>query len=740
MTRRRLQDLAAWMLTTLAASSHAASPSPSSGEMAYSSGAYRLNAPSAWQQGATGQGIVIAVIDTGINAAHPDLAGHVLKGYNSITGSTETSDGNGHGTHVAGILGAISNDFGIVGIAYDAKILPVKMFDAKGNGTVNSLSAGIRYTAGKARIINLSLGAAGPISETELRGAVNRGQLIVAAAGNAGLRNPEWPARYAPLSWARGRIIAVGAVDPNNRITAWSNRAGVTRNFFLVTPGTAVLSTYKNGYAYMGGTSMATPYVSGAAAVVWSRWPYLSANQVANTLFKTATDLGKPGVDAVYGRGLVNLQKALQPIGTLSVKTASLSTRSTSTRSTTNVSSLSSWAAGPAYASSLYESARAGEFSVAVVDELGRDFQTDLGGLLAQPVGLSVDALYGQLEQNMTVSEQILADGSRLAFAPSALVPTTTNGFDADAGADVDAAVVPGGFAFTKQLANGDAWGAGINNFADRFFGLGGAHFAESPSLDAAALANPLFAHVPQHSHLGYAYAFEHGMRVRIGMLTDGLNRLYDPAGATYETGSSNLWTTEFSEQTDSRYLSVSVAQLRESDGLLGSQQDDLFALNTPAVTTAASVQGAWRLMPGLAFAGRYTAGYTPALSAGVDTLVSDVSAVRTDSFALGLVRAEAWRSGDRLSFTLSQPLRATSGVMNFNLPVGNDAAGRMHYATHAVDLDTSGRELRTELNYVTPLGRDQELGAVLAHRDQPDHDANAADDHMVAVRWQLRF
>lgn len=733
MSRRRHQDMAAWMLIAIATTGQAATPTPI--EIGNSGGVSPLKAPSAWKKGATGKKIVIAVIDTGVNAAHPDLAGRILTGYNALNGSKSTGDGNGHGTHVAGILAAAANGRGIVGIAYDANILPVKIFDDKGNGTATALTSGIRYTYGKAKILNLSLGANASVSESAVRGAVSRGQLVVSAAGNAGLANPEWPARYSAQKWANGQIIAVGAVDAGNRITSWSNRAGVAKNYYLVAPGTSVLSTYKSGYAYMGGTSMATPYVSGAAAVVWSYWPYLTARQVANTLLNTATDLGAAGVDAVYGRGLVNLERALQPIGTTSVKTASLSTGTTSTRSATPISRLSSWHAGPAYAANLYDFAQENGLTAAVVDELGRDFQTDLGVLVAAPSGMDMESVFGQMEQQMNLTDRVLADGSRLTLAPGTLLSTPGNLHD-----EHDAALIPGGFALTARLGNGDAWGMGINGFADRFFGVGAAQFAQAPAPDTPTLSDPLFALVPRHSHLGYAYGFDHGIQLRVGLLSDGMNRLYDPGDALHDTGSSSLWTTELSQRTASRYLAVSVSQLREEAGLLGSEQDPLFGLNTTAVTTAASVQGAWRLGPDLAFAGRYTVGYTPAVQAGGDTLVSDISEMHTDSFALGLVQADAWRTGDRLSFTVSQPLRVSAGTLNFTLPVGNDSAGNMQYTGRALDLGTTGRELRTELNYAAPLDRHQEVGIALAHRDQPDHAADAPDDNLVAVRWQLRF
>lgn len=723
MNRRQLQELVAWMLVTTTMGAEAALPSAS--ESTYTPGTLQINAPTAWRKGASGTRIVVGVIDTGVNAAHPDLVGQVLGGYNAVNNNSVTTDANGHGTHVAGIIAAAANSTGIVGTAYTAKILPVKIFDDSGRGTSSSLSSGLRYTAGKAKVLNLSLSAGGPVAETELRNAVSRGQLIVAAAGNAGRSNPDWPARYAPQTWANNQILAVGAVDRNNVIASWSNRAGVTQNYYLVAPGTSIMSTYKSGYAYMSGTSMATPHVAGAAAVIWSYWPYLTAKQVATTLLVTATDLGAPGIDAVYGRGLVNLGKAIQPIGISVVRTSN----GGFTLARAN------YTAGTAYASSLSGFARDGGFAMAIEDELGRDFQTDLGGAIAQPAGLTLENMFSQMDQRMNVSDELLADGTRLTLAPSSSVAMSDS-----ASIDADVTTVPGGFALSMPLANGDTWGIGSNGFADRFFGLGSATLTQGPTLDAATLGDPLFSLVSAHSHLGYAYEVGRGFNLRVGMLSDGLRRVYEPNLTTDTAGSSNLWTTELRQQTAARYLSVSVSQLRENEGLLGSKQGDLFALNAAPVTTAASVQGAWRIAPGFAVAGRYTVGYTPSVHADKVNLISDVSDVRTDAFAAGLIRADAWRRGDRLSLTLSQPLRATSGTMSFSTPIGNDADGQMQYEARNVNLETSGRELRTELSYVTPMGKDREVGVVLAHRQQPDHDANAANDNMAAVRWQMRF
>jgi subtilisin family serine protease len=127
----------------------------------------------------------------------------------------------------------------------------------------------MRFAVGKASIVNVSLSSANAYDPRATQQAVRAGLLIVVAAGNDALANPVWPARFAKEAWANNQVIAVGAVDANHRIASFSNRAGDTAAWFLVAPGVDIVSSYVNGqYVYMSGTSMATPVVSGAAALV----------------------------------------------------------------------------------------------------------------------------------------------------------------------------------------------------------------------------------------------------------------------------------------------------------------------------------------------------------------------------------------------------------------------------------------------------------------------------------------
>jgi len=312
----------------------------------------------------------VAILDTGAQAGHPEFAGRMLPGANFSSDAGATAqDGHGHGTHVAGLVGAARDGVRMHGVAFGATLLPVKVLSDAGIGDSSMVDRGLSYAAAQgAFVANVSLVASGAYDPTALRSVIDGGMLIVAAAGNQGLAHPEWPARYASQSWARGQIIAVVAVDANNTIAWFSNRAGDARDYTLAAPGVLLESTALDGYVTRSGTSMAAPLVTGAAALVKSRWQYLTAAQVAEILFTTATDLGEPGTDAVYGRGLVNVERAMQPVGTVQTQTAGAGQQP-----------VTGTLSGGALTSAISRAAADGRLKVAGLDAFGRDFSVDLG-------------------------------------------------------------------------------------------------------------------------------------------------------------------------------------------------------------------------------------------------------------------------------------------------------------------------------------------------------------------------
>ncbi|MEG5037048.1 S8 family peptidase [Microcoleus sp. AT3-D2] len=275
-----------------------------------------INAPEVWNQNITGNGIVVAVIDTGVDYYHNDLDSNIWQNPGEIAENGIDDDRNGfiddirgwdflfndnypmdldpdgHGTHIAGLIAAERNDFGITGVAYNAKIMPVRVLPVFGDAEWDNVAAGIRYAADNgANVINLSLGSefSPPnLVNDAIEYANNKGSVVVMSAGNLGLSQPNYPARNADR-----RGIAVGSIDINGRMAGTSNRAGSTPLDYVAAPGVDIYSTTPyNNYGIISGTSMATPHVAGVAALVLSANPTLTPAQVEYILTTTANPNG----------------------------------------------------------------------------------------------------------------------------------------------------------------------------------------------------------------------------------------------------------------------------------------------------------------------------------------------------------------------------------------------------------------------------------------------------------------
>jgi subtilisin family serine protease len=257
-----------------------------------------------------GTGVKVAVIDSGVNGSHEDLAGSVLPGIDYInTGGDGRIDPNGHGTHVAGVIAAHANNArGITGAAPGVKILPVRVLDANGGGVASNVAKGIIWAADHgARVINLSLGGGqAPGIQEAIKYANTKGSVVLAAGGNNGQNgnDPMYPAAYP-------EAIAVAGVDSNLGHMTIGNTGGYLD---VSAPGVGIVSTWgssNTAYASATGTSMATPYAAAAAALIIAANPKASVDRVTHLLESSATDLGAPGDDPVFGHGLIN------PLGAL---------------------------------------------------------------------------------------------------------------------------------------------------------------------------------------------------------------------------------------------------------------------------------------------------------------------------------------------------------------------------------------------------------------------------------------
>jgi len=293
-------------------------------------GIQRIGAPDAWSI-STGVDVQVAVLDTGIDASHDDLADKVVWGI-CVVGTTESTnprdwrDKNGHGTHVAGTIAALNNDIGVVGVAYGVELYAIKVLNDAGFGDWEDIIEGIWWAikgpdgiidkdgdgivAGDpdddaAEVISMSLGGYSDIPELHdaIIAAYNYGIVVVAAAGNDGYPYPCYPAAYP-------EVIAVGAIDDTDSVPDWSNR-----NPELVAPGVDILSTLpRDRYGTYSGTSMATPHVSGTVALMFSaalaKGYIPTPDYIRSVLRETADDIYDAGYDSLSGYGVVRADLA----------------------------------------------------------------------------------------------------------------------------------------------------------------------------------------------------------------------------------------------------------------------------------------------------------------------------------------------------------------------------------------------------------------------------------------------
>jgi subtilisin family serine protease len=287
-----------------------------------------IRAPRAWST-SRGAGITVAVLDTGIETEHPDLKGNIASAKSFIEEEPTATDRVGHGTHVAGIIAAEANGFGISGVAPEVRLMALKVCNATECSAIG-VSKAIRFAVrNQAQVINLSFGANAVTGEAtgwnqEVREAVlfaaRRDVIVVAAAGNSSL-----PICHEP----GGSAICVGGVDQDRNKTFYSNQDAAMRTTYLVAPSGAdtptcessILSTFPRsiesvcsepGYEARNGTSMAAPHVSGVAALLLAKG--LSPAKTVRRLTHTASDLGTPGRDPVYGFGLINAAAAVRGV------------------------------------------------------------------------------------------------------------------------------------------------------------------------------------------------------------------------------------------------------------------------------------------------------------------------------------------------------------------------------------------------------------------------------------------
>ncbi len=691
-----------------------------------------IEASSAYAAGGTGNGIMVGVVDTGIDVDHPEFAG-VIDGdsIDIVTGSgASVGDVDGHGTAVAGIIAAQRNGMLSHGVAFDARLLVVRA-DAPGScpGACafdqTDVAAATDYAVDQgARVINYSLGGTGslggPLSDALAR-AVDAGRILVFAAGNEGANDPIFPAIFAGTPEARGRAIAVGALDVDGELASFSNRAGSAREYFLAAPGVQILAPELNGdAALVSGTSFAAPHVAGAAAVVLEAAPFLEVGDVVELLLDTATDLGDPGTDEIYGRGLLNLEAALAPQGPLSVPLDSSVDGAAAALGTTGLQLGAAFGPGPDLG------------RVVFLDGYGRPYWVDL------------DRRRTATETAPDLHRWLAPSCGQLTFAPP-LGTGAALSLHLEAPPEHARGRGPSD-AIDRRLDESLALSAGLGEAGSLTvthgwslqgqFGLQGEEAGAARGLVAGGVfASPYLALADGGDGVAVAHRLGDGWSLRVGVGRAGRG-----GQDGYGSGDNTVMLGEVLRAVNERWrLGMQFGQLEEHRRMLDASGGGALGLPQGASTTFLGFTGRGELAPRLEVFGQGSVGLTRPHGARPG-LVRDISALSSGSFGLGLVRRALVAKDDRLTLAISQPLRVESGAAEIDRPLGRTFDGRIVRRRTAVDLAPTGRELDLELGYRIALAGAGELGLNWLTRLQPGHDAAAEPQHAVALKFLRRW
>ena len=687
----------------------------------------------------TGAGVLVAVVDTGIDLDHPEFAGRIASGGTcfgaaaACPGLAASGDDNhGHGTHVAGIVAAAANGIGNTGVASGASLLPVKVLDAGGSGAYSSVASGVSYAASKgARVINLSLGGSSPstllVAPLQQAAATS---VIVAAAGNSGTSfAPGYPAAYATQAGIVGSMIIAGSVNAQNVISSFSQTPGsggcvasggkttCFKDVFLVAPGQSIYSTYVGGgYATMSGTSMATPYISGVAARVLGASPFLTAKQVVSILLQSATDLGVKGIDPIYGRGLVNLQVALAPIGAQSIATSGGTTASfTGTRSVAASGISGVFAAG----------LRRSQIAKAVVffDAFGRDYTTDLTDLTTGgPLNLANVVGHGA-----ATTRFVAAAGA--GFEASAIIIQDSPTVVIHSGLTERSTILLSDVLITAHF---DDWvsvtvgqNASLGHHMNQLdLGLSNVH--DASFISALAFISPFLSLTENATFVAASLKVGQGVTLDLARAESEQDTMHafddevltveehlmslaeDPSRprAAQNTVASISWPL-----ASWGALGLTVAQTEEQNSTLGTLEGGALALTNEASTISVGLGAQVDLGDDWLLSASWSHGTTEITSVS-GGLMHDFSGVESEAYGLAVSRIGVLGKSDSIGIAISRPLHITNGFGTLTASTGVTEAREIIYSSEGVDLASATPETDFEVGYTAALAQGLALQA----------------------------
>jgi subtilisin family serine protease len=706
-----------------------------------------------------GKGITIAVVDTGLNANHVELAGRVSAQSTCVaTGNCALGfrDTHFHGTFVASIAaGSLNNtaNTGMVGVAPQSTIMGIKIAQPSSSAFTTDINNGLLTAANRgAHVINLSYGSFFAPSTTSSFATLNRSlvntlnsvatknSVTVIAGGNSNKTFMDNVNQAGFSDASLSRLLFVGSVDKNNKISSFSNTPGSTKfisttnktvslnSLWLVAPGEQLMGAHfasNTGYAYASGTSFSAPQVSGAVALLESRWPVLIRNgTAARVLLSTATDLGAKGVDDVYGVGLMNVERAFRPIGNLTVQNSNGQVVNLSQSSASLITS------------SAFGSLKALRSKVGVIrafDSLGRDFETNIAASI-QPAASSAPPPVVSAQSRQVVAQKVnFSEGGSLSY-----VTTKQSNFDQDKYDPSQKSIQDFSVSFTDQEGTTTAAGHGYSaalSFTDALWGEESNGVGDIKSL---GLSNDLLSLAQGGGFLAYGEALNSKTRYAVSFSQTSTENDMTSSLSEEESSAKAIGIGFKRSLTPDINTSVTFNFLDEEHQLLGAKYSNSslsFGDNHKSMSVGVTSSIDLGDDRNLAFD---TAIARASGSQVQNSLIEDVSDIYATSAGVTYSQKHNFQKDDNFSVGLKQPLRVIKGSAMV-ASSGVDSDGNQVTSVDKVDLKSDGQELNLNFNYSAPLGDDGVISANLsANHDRDNIQGNHEANFMVTTKWSF--
>ena len=699
-------------------------------------------ASSAYARGATGDGIQVAVVDTGVRATHSDLDGNMVAfttGSDTVNSDNDASDDHGHGTHVAGIIagerqGGVASSHGV---AFDAQIYGFKALDSDGAGSDTTLgnAFGLIENIAAIDIINNSWGTNADCSSAtacralgatiydnwEDLSQLSTPKISVFAAGNDSEDQPSAECQTmvynSDINAVSVCVVAISTDDSGGYsqgkgfLATFSNKCGKVSSYCIAAPGDTLYNTgylSNSHYTTKSGTSMAAPMVSGGLAIIMEEFSSLTPAQVVSRLLSTANDSGEYSQTSIYGHGLMNLNAATAAVGSLQTINGSnlLDDPNTSYNDLVNNSFLSSAAFSNALNASLNNQ------TMEVYDSFDRaNFKVNLSDFFSSGSYISQNTIQNHLARLQP--KQKNEDSFKNLFG----------NFSVEYEGDY----------LTRSLfqTSGDfialGYNQSTNNFENSINPL--SSFFNDSQFGNKYLENPYFY---VGSGEDYFMSFNPNNSFGIDTFTNqnssdyGFSLNFNPilSGGNHEVVGD---------------LQFVLGTNYEENKFLNSTSSGVFATGDMSSTNFTGLKYKKNISDELTFIGSGFAGYTH-IDKAANSYINGSSPIMTSSFTVGLTKSNFLKEKQNISFFINQPQRVENGNISLRLPTSSDRDRTVTYSDLSVDLEPDARQLNLDIIFNKEITDKSNLSANITHVKNGDHSSASESQNFISLYYKRTF